>query len=627
MCGITGWFSKNKNGREQLPNLQGMVDAIAHRGPDGQGLQLNPHAALGHTRLSIIDLAGGDQPMNSHDNRYSIIFNGEIYNYKHLKTQLEAQGHQFKTHSDTEVILELYRAKGLSGFNLLRGMYAFALWDHQQETGLLVRDPLGIKPLFIQKNNEGISFGSEAKSILARHDHCGELDLASLHLLLNFRYLPGEHSLFQGITQLAPGSILEWAPNAECKHHLIQPETCHQSSTIEALRESVGAHFTADVEVGAYLSGGIDSASIVSLGKTFTPNKLRTFTLQAGDDPNEAKYAARSAEILNVDNIQGAIDTDLDGSLSKLIWHLETPKINALQINQIAQLASKHVKVVLSGLGGDELFLGYNAHKIILKAANTANLLPSALNGPMGGLAAGIIETLSKPVWSEPERAFRMLQSLGNWPRVYGLLRNVWDSPKLRQQIYGPKMLDAVLPNAFDAVEERWPSDPDPVSAMAKFEWRNKMVNDLLWQEDRCSMAVGLESRTPFVDTQFASHVQALSRQTLMPNNRPKGYMKEIISQQVSQEILARPKSGFQISSPDFYHQHLKSLGNRLLTDEAIRRHGLFNPSFVKNILSQPPKKGLRWHYFMLYFMLMTHLWIEVFEHRNGKPAYNNRTS
>lgn len=624
MCGIAGWFSSTITNEEQRASLQRMITSIKHRGPDGHGMCFKNHAALGHVRLSIIDLEAGQQPMSSHDGVYHIVFNGEIYNYKQLKSQLQARGHYFKSHSDTEVIIELYRARGLEGFNQLRGMYSFALWDSKHNKGFLVRDPLGIKPLFVQEHQDGINFGSEAKAILAKENSTAELDHGSLHLLLNFRYLPGEHTLFKGIRQLSPGTILEWSSGHTSKTYAIKPESHAFNSTLDALQSSVEAHFTSDVEVGAYLSGGIDSASIVALGKSFSPATLRTFTLQAGDDPNEAKYAARSAEILQVDNIQGAIDTDINSSLSDLIWHLETPKINALQVSQIAQLASKHVKVVLSGLGGDELFLGYNAHKIILKAARAAELFPHSLCNPAGGIAANIMKLLSKPIWSEPERAFRMLQSLGNWPRVYGLLRNVWDTPKLREQIYGPAMLDTALPNAFDTLESQWPSESDPVTAMAKFEWRNKMVNDLLWQEDRCSMAVGLESRTPFVDIEFAAHVQALSRQTLMPNNRPKGYMKEVISQLLPTEILERPKSGFQVSSPDFYHQHLKSLGKRLLSEENVLKHGIFNPVFIRNVLSQPPQKRLRWHYFMLYFMLMTHLWIEIFKAQNGKPTHNH---
>jgi len=614
MCGIAGWFNQQPNTSEQQQELDAMVTAIAHRGPDGRGSQLWSHAALGHSRLAIIDLDSGQQPMNSHDQRFSIVFNGEIYNYRQLRAELIEQGHHFNTHSDTEVILEIYRTRGWQGFNQLRGMFAFALWDHKVEQGTLARDSLGIKPLFIHQDQQQLSFASEAKALLARQEIDNQLDGNSLHLLLNFRYLPGQHTLFKGITQLSAGEVIEWRPSG-IHHHQLTPDTPpHSVSTLDVFSQSVEAHFTADVEVGAYLSGGLDSASIVALGRQFSPGRLRTFTIRAGDDPNEAHYAARSAELLDVTNIQAEIKTDLAKQLPQLVWHLETPKINALQVSLLAQMTAKEVKVALSGLGGDELFLGYNAHKIMLQAQQAAHYLPRFITASLGTIGAKAISLLQKPVWSEPERAMHMLQSLGDWPQVYGLLRNVWDHPQLREKIYGPRMLDSRLENAFDFIRDQWPTRREPLLAMAEFEFRNKMVNDLLWQDDRVSMAAGLEVRVPFVDTHFAHHVQAIPRQQLMPHNRPKGYMREILKPLLPDEIFKRPKSGFQVSSPDFYHQHLKPLADHYLNETLVEKYGLFNPRFIKHVLGLPTNKGMRWHYFMLYFMLLTHIWLELFE-------------
>lgn len=616
MCGITGWFSQTPNTADAEPRLQAMVKALQHRGPDGCGHQLDAHSALGHSRLATIDLNHGQQPMRSHDDAYSISFNGEIYNYPQLRHQLMQQGHQFNSHSDTEVILELYRAHGWQGFNQLRGMFAFALWDHAQNRGYLVRDPLGIKPLFIDNSDpEQLLFGSEAKAILQYRETKPELATDSLHLLLNFRYLPAERSLFKNIHQLAPGAVLEWQLKSDNKQYQLSPPSSENGDLLQALQSSVQHHFTADVEVGAYLSGGIDSAIITALGKRISPRPLRTFTLKAGDDPNEATNAARTAEILGLENIQGSIDSgDMQYTLSKLVWHLETPKINALQISQLAQMTSQHVKVALSGLGGDELFYGYNAHRIMHQAHNLHRYLPKIIGSSLGGIGATTLAALERPLWSEAERGLRMLQQLGDWPRVYGLMRNLWDSPTLRQKIYGPRMLDAKLPDAFETLEQLWPDNRDPVDAMAQFEWKNKMVNDLLWQEDRCSMAAGLEVRTPFVDALFASQAQGLRRETLMPNGQPKGYMKQQLASILPAEIIHRPKSGFQVSAADFYHQHLAPLATNLLSETTIRQHGLFNPEFVQHVLKQGPSQKLRWHYFMLYFMLMTHLWLDVFE-------------
>ena len=615
MCGITGWFSPAIIEPYEEHKLARMVKILAHRGPDGNGAQVLNHAALGHARLAIIDARTGAQPMTSHDSRFSIVFNGEIYNYKTLRDQLVKKGHQFHTRSDTEVIIELYRALGIDGFARLRGMYAFALWDHKLNYGLLVRDRLGIKPLFVRRDANGtLTFGSEIKAILAKELHKGELDAGNLHLLLNFRYIPGHGSLFRDIEQLPAGTVLEWHTDGTLRHHPINESTHCSGSVLDALRDSINLHLTADVEVGTYLSGGIDSAIITAISKDSATRPIRTFTLNVGDDPNEASYAARSAELLGVNNTVFEVRDEIAKTLPKLVWHLEIPKVNAVQVSQLARLTSKHVKVVLSGLGGDELFFGYNAHRIMLKATRASQFAPLTVAHAFGSAGAKIISLLQKPVWTETERALRMLQSLGQWPRVYGLLRNVWDNPKLRQLIYGPRMLDAHLPNAFDTLETLWPHHTDPVTSMAEFELRHKMVNDLLWQEDRTSMAAGLEVRVPFVDTLFVEHVRRLTRSELMHNNKPKAYMREMLRPVLPIEILNRPKSGFQVSAPDFFHQHLLPMAQDWLSDDFTRKTGVFNPTFVKQVLAQTPGKGLRWHYFILYLMLMTHIWIDIFE-------------
>jgi asparagine synthase (glutamine-hydrolysing) len=596
-----------------------MVGAIAHRGPDGQDTRLLQHAALGHARLSIIDLAGGAQPMSTPDRRLTIVFNGEIYNYRQLRQSLIGRGADFHTHSDTEVILHLYREQGWRGFGQLRGMYAFALWDDGEQRGLLARDPLGIKPLFIAQSSAGtMEFGSEAKAILARQPDRTSLDVQALHLLMNFRYLPGEHTLFEGIKQVPPGTVLEWHTDATVSQHVITPVVHDEhQDTLSALRASVRAHLTADVEVGAYLSGGIDSAAILALANAESGAKLRTFTLDVGDDPDEVKNAARTAELLGNQNLSAPQAEGLGAALPKLIWHLEVPKVNALQVQQLATLARQHVKVTLSGVGGDELFFGYNAHRILHMADVVHTWTPRLLCDLIGNAGASTLRALSSLPWSEAERSFAMLSQIGNWPRVYGVLRNLWDNPTLRTQIYGPRLLDATLPNAFETIENNWPRQQDPVAAMAEFEWRHKMVNDLLWHEDRLSMAEGLEVRVPFVDSQLAHHTNRFDRRTLMPHGRPKGYLRGVLQTVLPQEILVRPKSGFQVNAPEFFHRHLRCWEDQFLSDEYTRNAGLFNPTFVRTVIQYELHKRTRWHYFMLYLILGTHMWVEIFEKRS----------
>ena len=616
MCGITGWFSEHALESGAEDRLRKMMLAISHRGPDADGQYCSRHAALGHTRLSIIDLDSGQQPMTSASGNTTIVFNGEIYNYEALRADCESDGYRFATHSDTEVILALFETRGIQAMSGLRGMYAFSLWDQQKNEGWLVRDPLGIKPLFYcQDGNGRLVFSSEAKSIFASGFCNPTLDPGSLHLLMNFRYLPGQRSLFEGIEQLPSGHAMRWKQDGSVRLTPIPQESAGDAhDTLAEIRESVQHHMVSDVEVGAYLSGGVDSATVVALAREYSGSPMRTFTLNVGDDPSESRYAARTAEILGVRNQLGTSHTDIASSLKKVLWHLEVPKINAYQVFELAGFASQHVKVCLSGLGGDELFLGYNAHGIMNNARKAARVLPTAVSASAGSLLSRLLGSTSSAPWSEKERASLMLQSLGDWPRVYGLLRNVWDSPSLRQQIYGPRLLDQKLPNAFDYVDSHWPRHPDPVMAMAEYEKSEKMVNDMLWQEDRLSMAHGLEVRVPFVDKGLFGYASTLDRETLMPHGQLKGHMRRAVSPLLPPEILQRPKSGFQVDAATFYKQHLQQLAKEVLSPQRLRDAGLFNPDFVRKIEGLPARKCFRWHFFVLYMMLMTHLWMEVFD-------------
>jgi asparagine synthase (glutamine-hydrolysing) len=623
MCGIAGWFSKQIITSHELDTVKRMIQRIKHRGPDGEGYILHSHAALGHARLSIIDISNGQQPMVSHDKQFSITFNGEIYNFKQLRDELLEFGHQFHTSSDTEVIMEIYRKYGVQGFSRLRGMYAFSLWDHNNNCGLLARDPLGIKPLFVHHTKDGsIIFASEAKSIFEKIGSPPEIDLKQLHMLINFRYLPGDASLFREINQLPPASVIRWQPGSHIRTFTIEMPEAPQGVTLEHIRDSVHQHMTSDVEVGCYLSGGIDSSTITALAAEKTGKTLRTFTVDAGDDPREKTYAAETAAAFGVQNTQFSINQDITEEFNQLLWHLEVPKINAAQNWQLARSASQYVKVTLSGLGGDELFLGYNMHRILARAHTLTRLIPTKLSSVTGSIASKLYRSLSPIKWNEPERALMMLENLENWPLVYGLLRNVWDYPATRRLIYGDRMLSADLPDAFEFLHEHWPIGSDPVMGAAKFEWRHKMINDLLWQEDRVSMAHGLEVRTPLVDRILYSHVKHLSRDQIMIKGKPKAYMKEVLSGYLPKQILNRPKSGFQVASERFFHSHLLELAKQELTEKTVQEVGLFNYQFVKHVLKFNPSKRLRWHYFILYFIILTHLWVKLFESPShfGKP-------
>lgn len=608
MCGIGGYFSTLPvNVASQAEPLARMSAALAHRGPDSNGSKIFIHAALVHTRLAIIDLDGGHQPLRSPSGRTCIVFNGEIYNYRELRARLP--DYPFITHSDTEVIVALYETEGVEGWRRLRGMFAFALWDEPAGMGFLVRDPLGIKPLFYREENGMLLFASEAKGILALNGETA-LDLPALHRLLNFRYMAGQDSLFSGIRQLAHGCLLSWSGGKISQHRLEPLPESSPSNIAEALEIAVQRHLVADVPVGCFLSGGLDSALVARLAVPHT--SLTSYTLAVGDDPQEASNAAATADWLGIPNY--CRDFYLDDPIAahqSMVYHLETPKVNALQGMMLAESTAEHVKVALSGLGGDELFYGYNAHQIMWLAQQAAHLLPSAASR---WLASALDELRPKPLaWSEPERALAMLAAAPNWARVYGVLRNVWDSPRLRRIIYGERLLDMNPPDCFDWLEARFPTGTDAAQAMSEFEFENKLVNDLLWQEDRMSMRAGLETRVPFLDWDLVHHVRALSRSELMPYGQKKHALKHYARTVLPSSILRRRKSGFQLNIVAASQTLLKPVFDEYLSEERVAHHRLFNPDFVRTVRALPPQKGRRWHIFLLYLMAQTHIFLETF--------------
>lgn len=616
MCGIAGWFSQSPiEPGPARAMLAPMLTAIRHRGPDGEGCALLRHAVLGHVRLSIIDLQGGAQPLASSDDSCQLIFNGEIYNYRELHGELSARGYAFRTASDSEVILAVYKLFGRDGFARLRGMFAFVLWDESENVGLLVRDSCGIKPLFHAKDTQGrLLFGSEVKALLAAGSLDASLDESHLHQIMNFRYLLGDATLFKGVRQVEPGAILQWSPQAglQTVGHLRAPEP-ESESILDTLRASVHSHLVSDVEVGLHLSGGVDSAAILAFASE--KQSLRTFTLAVGDDAREAENAANTAHCFGVQNILGHEAYDLQEQLPRLIWHMEMPKVNALQVYLLAGLSRRHVKVVLSGMGGDEIFYGYNVYRLLWQYQQVRGLLaPLRSRTPFNGFDASIFARRYE--WNEYDRIRALLRHGHVDSDVYGFIRNLWDCPMHRRWIYGPRMLDRELPDAFTQLQSRWPGGDDMVAAAAGFEWQNKLVNDLLWQEDRCSMAHGLESRVPFVDAQVAANLRQFSRRDLMPRGRLKERMRNELSAVVPRQVLRRPKSGFQVDSPGFFHQHLSSLAREQLSPGKVREHGLFNPAFVAFLVQLPASKRYRWHYFMLYLMIGSHLWLDIFEGR-----------
>ncbi len=627
MCGIAGFFSADSV-YQPASIVSRMLDAIEHRGPDGRGEASFANCNLGHVRLAIIDIEGGIQPMSTPDKRFWISYNGELYNFLEIKEGLVKAGVDFQTHSDTEVVLNAFKNSGPECLKQFRGMFAFALWDDESKEGFLVRDSMGIKPLFFTNHDDQLVFGSEIKALLQFPGARKSLDLQSLHLMMNYRYIPGEKTLFHNIFHLMPGHFLHWKEGRFTVKKWDKKSSDNSHLSVESIRSSlkkaIQRQLVSDVPLGSYLSAGIDSATILALslkGGDTASHNFPTFTIQTGDSPLEHIHAAETAGIMQVTNYQGEVENNLEQHLANVIWHLEVPKVNAYQSALVARLARKHVKVALSGLGGDEIFLGYTIHRYLHRLHSIQNTIPH-LPALLGKISHPLISRLGIH-FEEYARGFQALAALPDFRQVYAIIRNVWDSPENRKRIYGPRMLEQRFDNAFSSLEKEWDeTSVDPVQCCASFELKNKMVNDLLLQEDRLSMAYGLEVRVPFLDEDLVNLVTHIPVEHRMPRGQLKGLMKETVAAWLPQSILDRPKSGFQLPIHHVFNTHLKPLTQEYLSVNRIKRDGLFNPSFVTSVLNAKPDKRLRWHYFLLYLMIGTAIWIDLFENDEPPPAW-----
>lgn len=620
MCGIAGWFGPSGLAQAPEDTIRTMLARIAHRGPDGSGTATLADGAgmLGHLRLAVIDPECGIQPVWSRDGRSVLVFNGEIYNYRALRERLSGVGIAWRTQSDSEVLLELLLREGPAALNQLRGMYAFAFWDGVRRRALLARDPTGIKPLFLRDAGATLWFASEAKAFPSTPEWQPELDASQLHLLLNLRYPAGGSGLMRGVTQLAPGSCLEWTTQGARESRIEPPSmaTVDAAGIRDAVMDSIRAHLVADVPVASYLSGGVDSGIVTYGASRLNPGNLASFTIDAGDDPREAANAAETARWLGIPNRMAALAPVGPDTLTWLLWHLEVPKVNALQSAAVAQLAAQQVKVCLSGLGGDELFVGYRAHRHLATAATASSGL-GPFAAPLGRMLAALMPNAA--AFGEPWRAASMLAHARNAPYAYALLRNVWDGALSREKVYGPRMLDQPLADAREWIAQRWPEASSPVEAMARFEWSHKMVDDLLWQEDRTSMAVGLEVRVPFVDEQLRMALAPLlSASARRPGS--KYLLKQAFRDELPAALLARPKSGFQIDIASQLDALFGAALQAWLAPAEVHRHGLFNPDFVAQLLRLPRTRAHRWHFFLLLLMAQAHRWIDLFETGEASP-------
>ena len=504
MCGITGFVGQRA---EMQQILQEMMDLIAHRGPDGQGQFVEGPAALGQRRLSIIDLEGGKQPMFNEDENLVVVFNGEIYNFQELSEELKAAGHTFATRSDTEVLLHGYEQWGKDLLPRLRGMFAFAIWDRSAQTLFCARDHFGIKPLYYYQAEDGtLLFGSEIKSFLAHPSFKKELNRDQLELYLSYQYSPGENTFFKGVKKLLPAHWMEWKEGSLTVERYWQPEFSPEDSrTLEeweqdisdAMKESVQAHKIADVEVGSFLSSGVDSSYMAALA-----NVDKTFTVGFADKQyDETTYAQEFSKVIGVKNFAYRITPEeYWENLPKIQYHMDEPLADAASVALffVNREAAKQVKVCLSGEGADEFFGGYNIYKEPF-TVSWYDRLPLWLRRAVGAVADCL-----PPV---PGMNFLVRRGRPLEERYIGNTNLMGERRKkqlLRQ--YSGK----VKPTDLSAPYFAQTKGQDPVTRMEFCDLNLWLVGDILLKADKMSMANSLELRVPFLDRkvfELASHI------------------------------------------------------------------------------------------------------------------------
>ncbi len=594
MCGITGIV--DVTGRPvDGALLRTMTTVIAHRGPDGDDIVCRGSAGLGHRRLAIIDLVTGDQPMVSDDGLIRITFNGEIYNFRELRRDLEARGAKFRTESDTEVILRAYEAHGPECVQRLRGMFAFAILDERARRLVLARDRAGIKPLVYAWDGRRLLFASEIKAILEDPSVGRDLDLDALGEYLTFHYVPAPRTIFTAIRKLPPASTLvlsldggepvvsrywslRFAPNVRVT----------EQEWIERLRaeltDAVRCHMISDVPIGAFLSGGLDSSTVVALMAQASGAPVRTFSIGFDEaDFDELRFARQVATRYATDHYELVVKPNALEVLPKLAWHFDEPfaDSSAIPTYYVSKITREHVTVALSGDGGDENFAGYRRYARALALHERFDRGAGRLTRPLLRLASQLLpvgapgQALAGMLGAGPlERYFRLV----TYQRRETLRRLLSDDVAARVGSASSPALFARLASEGDT--------PDYVSTLQHIDLATYLPGDILAKVDAMSMAVSLESRVPLLDHRLMEFLATVPSTFKLRNGRGKYLLQRAMAQDLPGEILTRRKMGFGVPLGAWFRRELRDMARDVLLGAPARERGLFRPSEVESLLA-----------------------------------------
>ncbi|MBI3463903.1 MAG: asparagine synthase (glutamine-hydrolyzing) [Planctomycetes bacterium] len=625
MCGIAGVLYRDQSRPVDVAVLTAMGEAIAHRGPDAQGFWSAPGVGLVHRRLSIIDLAGGDQPIGNEDGSVQVVFNGEIYNFQELRAALEAKGHRLRTRSDTEVLAHLYEEEGEKLVERLRGMFAFALWDQPRRRLLLARDRLGLKPLYVYRDAEKLLFGSELKAILAHPGIEREIDVAALDDYLALGMVPGSRSIFRRVEKLSPAHVLVFRPRAldaaPHRYWRLDIEPDHnptaeewQESIRAKLDETVKLHLIADVPVGAFLSGGIDSSIVVARASRLSPEPLQTFSIGFQEDSfSELPYARQIAQEHGTRHVEQIVTPDSVALLDELTRYYDEPfaDSSAIPTFLVSRLASRSVKVVLSGDGGDEAFGGYARYAHDLKEAAVRRWLPGWLRRSAVGPLARM---WPKADWlPRPLRAKTFLTNVSLDPAsAYANTLTRCRQP-LRRQLLAPDLqaqLNGHDPQQIIRADHASVTPNDPLGGMIAADVATVLPDDFLVKVDRASMAHGLEVRPPLVDHELLELAARIPSQWKVRRGQTKWILRQAYRDQLPAPVLGRKKHGFDIPIDDWLRAPLRGMFESAVLEPGAAVRELVDRRTVARLF-QKHVSGLGRHGQTLWSLLVLARWAE----------------
>ncbi|WP_153557018.1 asparagine synthase (glutamine-hydrolyzing) [Roseimaritima sediminicola] len=620
MCGIAGILEMDDRRPASAAVLERMLAAIRHRGPDEDGREIDRNLAMGMRRLSIIDLAGGSQPMYDESGRYAIVFNGEIYNYRELRAQLSARGHVLRTHSDTEVIVHLFEERGAACLEALRGMFAIAIWDSLTQRLFLARDRLGIKPLYYTRRGQTLVFASEIKALLQHPAVPRQLDQRALSDYLSLKYVPGPQTMFAGIHSLLPGHFLladrdtvkieqYWDVSFAKPSGSPRGEAEYIEELERLLKESIRLRLRSDVPFGAFLSGGVDSSLIVALMAEQLDAPVQTFSVgfAGSEGADELPYARQVARRFGCDHHSFQITAeDFVQHAEDVLWHLDQPIADQATVatHMVARLARQHVKMVLTGEGGDELFAGYARYQGDRYAALTRWLPPLVGRGMRGvcshlpGLRRGKIAVNALSYRDQATR-------FANWFPMFT------DDRKRSLLANWPAHLAAGARPVYDALLKGCDA-AHPLDRMLYCDTKAWLVDYLLLRGDKLSMANSLEARVPLLDHRVVEFAAALPVDLKIRGRTRKYLLRRVAERWLPAEIIHRPKQGFPIPIDRWLRHEARELVEDNLSEQTIRRRDLFDCRVVRRLV-QRHQSGYADHATELWGLISLEMWMRRF--------------